>query len=398
MIENSIKKVLAIQVLASISIWVTLVCCIWEIGYCKGISAVSLGIMSFCFSGSMALFNGIMSVLMKPIHVRKYWIVAMIIDVVAFGILKQDELSIVKAFMCIFVISACFSVIGTAVDKYLETTSLEGVAISEKIFKLLRFSGPILGGLLVYWYPFKTLMLFNMVICALIVLILLFVRVPKNNEPLEKVETKYIDSKFYDANENIVKVLIAMTFVVTICIQMVDAQLATLFRMVDIKNGSLIGICIGISGTGVFLISLFMEKYLVKEYLFYIGMVSMGFLLCLAGIVFSILNMTPIICIFTVFLFGGIFWQIIMSTLENVIKSFTSENTMMKYFSVVGSMIIVSYSVGALGSGFVVRQFGILKMYIGIGGVLVVIGTIGRIVNFKSKKESTDGYTFICGE
>lgn len=384
MSENSVKKVLLIQILSSISIWMTLVSCIWEIGYCGKISPVSLGIMSFCFSGSMALFNGVMSMAIKPIHVKKYWLAAIIIDVITFIFLIHDELSRSEEFICIFIVSACFSVIGTAVDKYLEVISLEGIDTSEKIFKLLRFLGPILGGILVYWFHFKMLMMINICLYVLIAIVLIFVKAPIKNEALEKVETKYIDNRFYDAHEMIVKVLIVMTFVVTVCIQMVDAQLATLFRMVDLKSGAIIGICIGISGTGVFLISLLFEKYLVKEYLFYVGIISMGFLLCLAGGLFSLLNMTPIIGIMIIFLFGGIFWQIIMSTLENIIKSFTDKNKMMKYFSVVGSMIIVSYSFGAIVSGFIVRQIGILNMYIGIGIVLVMFGIIGRVINIKS--------------
>lgn len=376
---KNVKKLYAVQVLTSVSIWTTLVCCIWNIGYCNVISPVKLGIMSFCFSGAMALFNGLMSAIAKPTAAKTIMLTAAAIDILINFLMKITPSGSQHIYAYIFIIASCFSVISIAKDKLLSVESAESADKSEKIFKLLRFTGPILGGIITEFVAYDKIMILNMILLFIAGTIMLTLERPKTDTEKEKHETHYITSDIYNKNKHVFIVFLLLTFVVTTCIQMVDAQLAEVFREVNNVSAMHIGFCIGISGIGVFLISTFLEKFFVKEVFFHGGVAAMGILMVSAGLYFRNTANAKLTIIFIMFMLGGICWQTVMSTHENIIKS-VETNSMMMLFSAVGIIVIFSYSAGALASGFIVEKIGVASMYILIGTILLSSALIGKLL------------------
>lgn len=374
------RKIYLVQILTSVSIWMTLVCCIWNVGFCQNLSPIKLGVMSFCFSGAMALFNGLMAMMIKPTKAKTIMIVASLVDIMVYMLMYRTDIQKNAIFIYIFVVASCFSIISIAKDKMFAVISVQCSDNSEKIFKLLRFLGPILGGILTQLISYNNLMVLNVIllICALI--IELGIVAVDTDEELEKEETHYIKTNFYDNNQKIFRIFLVMTFIITISIQMIDAQLATVFHIVDNAAAIFIGLCIGISGIGVFFISCFYEKYFVKESFFYAGFLGMGSLMMLAGWYFTVNHGANLLVVFLMFFLGGVCWQIVMSTHENIIKSVTDYDKMMMLFTIVGILVIFSYSIGAIVSGYIVKAIGIEKLYIGIGCVLVVTAGIGCVI------------------
>ena len=376
---NNVKKLYAVQVLTSVSIWTTLVCCIWNIGYCNGITPVRLGVMSFCFSGAMALFNGLMSALIRPTSAKAVMISAAAADILINLLMHITPSDKNHVFVLIFLTASCFSIISIAKDKMLSVVSSESAGTSEKIFRLLRFTGPILGGIIVEILAYENIMILNMVLLFVSGIIMLAIERPQTDIEAEKQETHYITSDIYDKNRKVFVVFLSLTFVVTICIQMIDAQLAVVFREVSDVSAKHIGLCIGISGIGVFTIATFFERYFVKEIFFHAGMAAMGILMVASGLYFRHTTDAKLAMIFALFMFGGICWQTVMSTHENIIKS-VRDDTMMKLFTAVGIIIIFSYSTGALASGFIVQKIGIASLYILIGAVLFIAAVAGKLL------------------
>lgn len=373
-------KIYGIQLFTSITIWITLVCCIWNIGYCEKISPIELGIMSFCFSGAMALFNGIMSMVIKPTKAKSIMIFAILLDIMTYILLWNTELDKNMVFVYVFVVASCYSIISIAKDKMFAVVSIECGECSEHIFKLLRFLGPILGGIIVKVLSFQQVMLLCIILLFASTLIAFTVEKTTTDEELVKTETHYVTTNFYDKNRKIFGIFLVMTFIITICIQMIDAQLATVFQLVNNVSAIHIGLCIGISGIGVYVISCFFEKYFTKEVFLYVGFIGMGILMVLAGNYFIRCESVLVWIIMCMFFFGGICWQIVMSTHENIIKSISDRDKMMLIFSVIGILIIFSYSLGAIASGYIVKSIGIEKMYILIGWILIEAAIIGKIL------------------
>ncbi|MCR5021530.1 MFS transporter [Ruminococcus sp.] len=376
---NNIKKLYAVQILSSVSIWTTLVCCIWNIGYCGNITPVRLGVMSFCFSGAMALFNGIMSAVLRPTTGKAAILAAAAADILVNLLMHITPSDQKRVFVYIFLTASCFSIISIAKDKLLASASAQSAEKSEKIFKLLRFTGPILGGIITGFATYERIMLINILFLFASAVIAITLEKPQDDTEKEKQETRYIASDKYDKNRNLFTVFLSLTFIVTICIQMVDAQLAEIFRAINNASAQHIGLCIGISGIGVFIISTFLERYFVKESFFQSGIAAMGILMAGAGIYFKNTENARLAVVFLIFMLGGICWQTVMSTLENIIKS-VRDNSMVKYFSAVGMIVIFSYSAGALASGFIVDKIGIASMYILIGIILIMSAIAGKIL------------------
>lgn len=378
--NNNNKKIFIVQIITSISIWSTLVCFIWNIGYCHKLSPIMLGVMSFCFSGAMALFNGIMSVVIRPMKAKKIMIVAGIIDILIYSLLYFTPINNKIIFIMIFILSACYSVISISKDKMFSVLSTEYGNKSEIIFKILRFTGPILGGVIISIMSYKEVIILNIVLLVFAQIIMFIIDNCSTNNEVQKKENRYITSEFYNKNQNIFRVLFVMIFVLTVFIQVIDAQLVTVFRMADNVLPVYIGLCIGISGIGVLVISCFMEKNFIKEGYIYMGSIGMGALMIIAGNYLLICKEVHIIALIIMFFIGGICWQIVMSTLENIIKSITDYNKMMGLFSNIGIILMVSYSLGSLLSGVIVNVIGIERVYISIGYILITVAAIGYIL------------------
>ncbi|MDT9524314.1 macrolide transporter [Streptococcus mutans] len=377
---NKNARLYTVQVLSSLSIWITLVCCFWEIGFAQNLSPIKLGLMSFSFSGAMALFNAFMTVLVKPIYSKIIMLVTLAIDIVLYILLYTANLNKSIIYVYIFLIAACFSSVSISKDKIFEVTSLKGADASEKIFKFMRFIGPIVGGIIVEFLNFKNIMLLNVILLFLSILAVLTVENPLMNIELEKTDTKYITSDTYEKNANVFHVFLVMAFVITITIQMIDAQLVSVFHLITNVSAASFGLCIGISGIGVFLISSYFKKYFVTELFLYIGFLAMGILMIFAGSYFASHQTIPLLLIFSMFLIGGLSWQLIMTTQENIIKSISNRKKMLTLFSVIGIILILSYSLGALSSGFIVNKIGIAALYTWGGYALAITGVLGKII------------------
>ena len=369
-----------IQILVSLSIWITLVSTFWHIGFLRNLTTIELGILSFTFSGAMALFNGFATAIVKPHLGKKILLISLLLDIVLYFLLLVLNNNLLVCYGLIFLISGIFSVVSITKDKILNATSTNGTKISEIIFKFSRFSGPIIGGVTAYYFTWEAIILLNIVLLGFALALSTWIKNISYDKVLEIAEVVYIKSDRYKHNRFLLILFFVMLFVITFIIQVIDAQLVTVFREIKGVTALEFGLCIGISGIGVFVISTWFEKYLIKENYIFLGFLFIGLLMLSAGHYLSTNSDYTVLPLFIMFLVGGLCWQIIMATQENIIKSIRNPSKMEFLFMIVGIILIISYSIGALLSGYIVMYTGVSSLYLWSGITLCTTGFFGKVL------------------
>ena len=69
-----------------------------------------------------------------------------------------------------------------------------------------------------------------------------------------------------------------------------------------------------------------------------------------------------------------------MATQENIIKSIRNPSKMEFLFMIVGIILIISYSIGALLSGYIVMYTGVSSLYLWSGITLCTTGFFGKVL------------------
>ncbi|WP_238861412.1 MFS transporter [Clostridium sp. YIM B02569] len=379
------KNIFLVQILTSFAIWIFLVFILYNIGLLQNCTPVQLGIISFCFSGAMALVNGLGSAFIKYRSAKSCILIGLLISILIIISFYNIATPIIQ-YVLIFLISSCYSLISIGKDKIVENGEQKFDKINERIFRIIRFLGPIVGGILVYFFTYKEVLL---IISVLYILSLLFmISIKLEGEVFkERLENKFIKTNKYEKNPRLIKSFFVLSFIVTLFIQVIDAQLVTLFKYSNLMLPTYIGVCIGCSGIGVFIIAEFFESKLVKEKLLYISCFCLGVLLFLAGSYMEYFGEIKIFLIILIFSIGGLCWQVVMGTFENIIKSYKNKDLMMRIFTIVGILTLISYSTGALISGFLVNILRIYLVYIIAGVVLLVSAVVITCFNMKYKED-----------
>lgn len=365
------KYLFTIQIFSSLAIWSILVAALYYIAMENNFTPVQLGILSFCFSGAMALFNGLMAMFILPGKAKRYMVCGSIISIIS--LFPLFELRGTNAvFPVIFIIASCYSVISVGKDKILATISVKEQQTGEFIFKLLRFLGPMFGGVIAFLVDFKYVLMLDMIFYVISLLFILLLKRCENDKEIGRIDNRYMITEKYETNPIYMKIFLAMVFAITFCIQITDAQLVSIFKRSIDASALTIGVCIGISGIGVFFISMFLEKFMNKEIYFFIAFLCMGAVLFCAGFYIISVQSLSVYPMILLFFLGGIFWQIALSTLENMIKSYLDQKKKNHIFSIIGGILIISYSAGALSSGVFVETFGLGPVYFILASILFI--------------------------
>lgn len=379
------KNIFLVQILTSFAIWIFLVFILYNIGLLQNCTPVQLGIISFCFSGAMALVNGLGAAFIKYRSAKLSILIGSLVSIFIIILFYNIAIPIIQ-YILIFLIASCYSLISIGKDKIVENEEQRFDKLNERIFRIIRFLGPTVGGIVVYFFTYKEVLL---IILGLYVLSLLFmIGIKLEGEVFkERLENQFIKTNKYEKNPRLIKSFIVLSFIVTLFIQVIDAQLVTLFKYSNLMLSTYIGVCIGCSGIGVFIIAEFFESKLVKEKLLYSSCFCLGILLFLAGNYMEYFEEIKILLIILVFFSGGLCWQIIMGTFENIIKSYKNKDLMMRVFTIVGILTLISYSTGALISGFLVNILKIYLVYIIAGIVLFISAVVATCFNMKYKED-----------
>ena len=137
-----------IQILVSLSIWITLVSTFWHIGFLRNLTTIELGILSFTFSGAMALFNGFATAIVKPHLGKKILLISLLLDIVLYFLLLVLNNNLLVCYGLIFLISGIFSVVSITKDKILSATLLTEQRLVKLFLSFLGFQDQLLEELL----------------------------------------------------------------------------------------------------------------------------------------------------------------------------------------------------------------------------------------------------------
>ena len=386
--KNKEKIILdVIESIGAIIVWLFFVFLLYERGYRDNYSPILLGIVSLFYSGSIALFNGIFPNLIAEKKEKVFMFLALIMQGIA-TISIQFVHHIALVIIITLIQGISFSALSEA--KKLILIRNNYIFNDEFIFKLFRMVGPMLAGIMAAILSEKTRVLY---VSALAV-VGSFLIVILNEKGMEKqseirrgaAENHHLEMDDIHYNPY---TLIGLSCVLTFCIQVVDAQLITVFKNVENLGIEMIGICIGCSGIGVFLISIFFEQKIKSIMVYMSSVICMGIVLLVGGTYLIDANYLSGYLLMCLFFCGGVFWQISMTFLENMIKSVSDEEKRNSLFGVVGICTLITYSLGAAISGLFVLIFGIGKVYLLLGCAILLGTVVTFILNVKWKSKLT---------
>lgn len=375
----------------AIIIWTFFVFLLFNRGFQENYSPIQLGVVSLLFSGTMALLNGIIPNCIKAGKEKAYLVLALILEMIACVLLFSTH----GFFLILFIViveAACYSIITESKKALLERKNQHHS--TDFIFKLFRMLGPVLGGIVILVFPPLMAIVYILLIGIAGIAITIRVDSVRAERATGKVSGEWADrndEKFKESRTYLSQFLVVVALI-TFSIQVVDAQLITVFHRVDAVNALVVGCCIGCSGVGVFVISIFLEKYISKLDYFFVSVLLMGVILTVTGIYIGLPGKVGFFPLIPLFFCGGIFWQTVMTFLENVIKSVRDETIKNHYFQSVGIIILVTYSLGAFSSGFLVQLFTIKNVYVFLGLLLFVV-SICPFIYIKWKQGGKSGTT-----
>lgn len=385
--KNKEKIILdIIESISAIIVWFFFVFLLYERGYKDNYSPILLGIVSLFYSGSIALFNGIFPNVIRKKYEKIFMLFGVIMEGIA-AILIQYVHHIAVVLIVILIQGISFSAVSEA-KKYILIRK-KYIFNNEFVFKLFRMVGPILAGIMAAILSEKM----RIIYVIMLVLLGIFLIVILNEKVMgiqSRIRSKESDDNYSNRKEISYNPynMIGLSSLLTFGIQVVDAQLITVFKTVENLRIEMIGTCIGCSGISVFLIAIFLEQKIKSVKIYMSSVISMGIILLVGGNYIINTNHLSGYVLMILFFCGGGCWQISMSFLENMINSISNKEKRSSLFDVVGLSTLITYSLGAAISGILVLIFDIGYIYFLLGCSFLLGTAVTYIMNktWKSKQ------------
>ena len=166
----------------------------------------------------------------------------------------------------------------------------------------------------------------------------------------------------------------------TSTIQMIDAQLVTLFSEVFPENAGVTGWAISAIGIGSLVIVVLLNRVeKIQRYGWYFGLGSFLIGSMTAG--FGYLGeYTFILVAITLAIIGGIGNGLTYTAIQYLIQKEPPKEAIGRVSGIVDSTLSLLFMIGPLLGGILITQFGILSTFRGIGMALALIGVAGILL------------------
>ncbi|RBP04406.1 MFS transporter [Rossellomorea aquimaris] len=279
---------------------------------------------------------------------------------------------------------------------------MKAVTINGSLLQLVKVVGPLIGGSVSAVFSPDISIGINSAsfILSGIILSRIALRNNENNEGTTPDVHVHFLRSWKEGWEIVFKnrILLASILygmVITLTIQMIDAQLVTLFSEVFPNRTEMTGWTISAIGVGSLLVILILTKLdTIKSYGWFFGTGSLLIGVMTGGLGFLDHQSTFISAICFAFI-GGIGTGITFTAVNYMIQKEPPAEAIGRVSGIVDSTLSILFIAGPLLGGVLIHHFGVLLVFRGIGVVLILIGTIGimmrKVIWKKNMQAAGDG-------
>jgi MFS transporter, DHA3 family, macrolide efflux protein len=280
-----------------------------------------------------------------------------------------------------------------------EENIMQAVTINGSLFQLVKVIGPMIGGSVAGIFSPNISIALNAM--AFVISAILLTRI-KVHETESKVESEDVKSGFLQSwkegwqivlNSNILLASILFGIFITFSIQMVDAQIVTLFSEVFPNKPGFTGWAISAVGLGSLLMVLLLNRLKnISKFGWFFGTGS--FLIGVMTVGFGFLSDYNFIALAIVLsMIGGIGNGLSFTAINYLIQSEPPKEAIGRVTGIIDSLMSILFIAGPLLGGLFITQFGVLATFKSIGLLLTIIGITGICLQkliWKPKKSITN--------
>ncbi|UOQ45624.1 MFS transporter [Halobacillus salinarum] len=263
---------------------------------------------------------------------------------------------------------------------------MKAVTMNGSVYQLMKVAGPLAGGSVTGFFSPGFAIGINAVSFVLSGVVLMLIPMTKREK--EKRIRKTNDVSFFISWREgwavVLKsriLLASMIFGVfsTLTIQMIDAQIVTLFSEVFPERAELTGWAVSFIGMGSFLIVMLLNKMnKIEKYGWFFGTGSLLIGLMILG--FGLLGEYDLAGAALVLSFiGGVGNGLTFTAVNYMIQKEPPEEVIGRVSGIVDSTLSLLFIVGPLLGGIMIRELSVLQAFKMIGVVLCLLGTAGLV-------------------
>lgn len=274
------------------------------------------------------------------------------------------------------------------------------VTINGSLFQFVKVVGPMIGGTLTGIFSPNIPIIFNAICFFFSGFLLTRIKLKKNQDSMEKEERN--NRKIIDVfsswkkgwhivlKNNVLLASISFGIASTLTIQMLDAQLVTLFSEVFPENVELTGWVISSIGIGsLIVVSCLYRLEKIDKYGWLFGMGSLFIGLMALGYGFLGEYNFLVFAIALAFV-GGIGNGMTFITMNYLVQKEPPKEAVGRVYGIVDSTLSILFIVGPLIGGALITQYDILSVFKMIGVTLIIIGLTGILLQKFIWKQATD--------
>jgi MFS transporter, DHA3 family, macrolide efflux protein len=268
-----------------------------------------------------------------------------------------------------------------------EENLMKAVTINGSLLQLVKVVGPLLGGSVSGVFSPDISIGINSV--AFILSGIILSRIALRNNENNEGTTPDVHAHFFRSwregweivfKNRILLASILYGMVITLTIQMIDAQLVTLFSEVFPNKTEMTGWTISAIGVGSLLVILVLTKLdTIESYGWFFGTGSLLIGVMTGGLGFLDHQSTSMVAISFAFI-GGIGTGITFTAVNYMIQKEPPTEAIGRVSGIVDSTLSILFIAGPLLGGVLIHHFGVLHVFRWIGVVLILIGTVGIIM------------------
>ena len=264
-----------------------------------------------------------------------------------------------------------------------EENLMQAVTINGSLFQLVKVIGPMIGGSVAGIFSPNISIALNAI--AFTISAILITRI-KMHETETTVEQENIKSGFLQSwkegwqivlNSNILVASLLFGIFITFSIQMVDAQIVTLFSEVFPNKPGFTGWAISAIGFGSLLMVIFLNRLkIICKFGWFFGAGSLLIGVMTAGFGF-LLNYNFIALAIALSIIGGIGNGLSYTAVNYLIQSEPPKEAIGRVTGIIDSLMSILFIAGPLLGGLFITQFGVMITFKSIGFALTIIGMTG---------------------
>jgi MFS transporter, DHA3 family, macrolide efflux protein len=267
-----------------------------------------------------------------------------------------------------------------------EENIMKAVTINGSLLQLVKVVGPLLGGSVSGFLTPDISISVNA--ASFFISGIIFSRITIRNNMKPEGIPKETPVKFFSSwkegwelvfKSRILLVSILYGMIITLTIQMIDAQFVTLFSELFPEKPEMTGWTISAIGVGALLVILVLTKIdTINRYGWFFGSGSLMIGVMAGGLGF-LNNQSPLIIgLFFAFI-GGIGTGLTLTAVNYMIQKEPPTEAIGRVSGIVDSMLSILFIAGPLLGGVLIQQLGVILVFKGIGVVLFFTGMVGII-------------------